>query len=98
MHILDFLARTQMGPSVSFTGLIQQEYIKLPWGTTLILITGKIDEELMRQLFQVRRAGLNLVLILVGGDVALQEKRQAEQFNIPVYLVRSEQDIDQWRR
>jgi len=99
MRILDILARIQMGESLSFVELLRRNYLNLPWGTTLVLVTSQADDELFDILFQVRRAGLNLVLILTGDLPYIQEiRRRAEYFDIPVYSIRTERELDIWRR
>jgi len=88
-----------MGESLSFVELLRRNYLNLPWGTTLVLVTSQADDELFDILFQVRRAGLNLVLILTGDLPYIQEiRRRAEYFDIPVYSIRTERELDIWRR
>jgi uncharacterized protein (DUF58 family) len=98
MRILDLLARVRADESISFNELLRRETIHLSWGTTLILITPKADEVFFDQLFQVRRAGINLILIVVGQvrNFPLIQQR-AQTFRLPVYHITSERDLDIWR-
>jgi uncharacterized protein (DUF58 family) len=99
MRLLDLLARVQIGDLLPFAELLRRESPHLPWGTTLLLITGQADDALFDELFQVRRRGMNLVLILAGrvpGGAAAQKR--GEMFGIPVYLFQTENDLDLWRR
>lgn len=99
MRILDVLARVVYANTVSMVELFKKEYNNLPWGTTVILITGLLDEVLFDQLFQGRRAGLNVVIIHVGNMIPSLELRQrAHHFKFPLYLIRKEQDLDVWRK
>jgi uncharacterized protein (DUF58 family) len=99
MRILDSLARVEAGESLPFAELLRRESVNLTWGTTLILVTGQADEALFDQLFQVRRAGQQVVLILVGWAQDLEDAvRRAETFNIPLYKIRTEKDLDLWRQ
>ncbi len=99
MHILDILARVEAGVSIPFGELLRREYINLSWGTTLILITARMGQDFFDQLFQLRRAGLNVVIILVGSDPeALEDQHRAELFNFPVFLIDKEEDLDRWRK
>jgi uncharacterized protein (DUF58 family) len=99
MRILDVLARIQAANTIPLAELIRREYLGLPWGTTLIVVTGQVDDALFDQLFQVRRGGMNLVVVLVGPVPGAQEiQNRAASFNIPLYPIRSDKDMDIWRR
>jgi uncharacterized protein (DUF58 family) len=99
MHMLDVLARVQMTQTGSFVALLQRQRVHLAWGTTMILITGDVDNALFDELFAARRAGLNVVLVLCGHVIEAQAiKRRAEHFGIPVHHLNSEKDMDVWRK
>jgi len=99
MRILDILARIQVAETFSLVELLRKEYINLSWGTTIILITDHADENLFDILFQVRRAGLNIVIILISHVVHSREVQQkAEYFGFPLYHIYSERDLDIWRK
>ena len=88
----------QPAPTTPFAPLFQYEAARLPWGTTVILILGGIDEALFDELFRARRAGLNIVLILCGTVPNLAEmQHRAEHFGIPVQHFMRERDLDVWR-
>ncbi len=97
-RMLDVLARIRSIPTTPFVQLLQRETPHLPWGTTVILITGCVDDVLFDEIFRARRAGLNIVLILCGTvrNVAEIEQR-AERFGIPVQHFVRERDLDVWR-
>jgi uncharacterized protein (DUF58 family) len=99
MRMLDVLARVQMTENSSFTALLQRQRVHLAWGTTIILITGNADDTLFDELFQARRAGLNVVLILCGHVIEAKEiQHRAEHFGIAFYQFNSEKDLDVWRK
>ncbi|MCL5995587.1 MAG: DUF58 domain-containing protein [Chloroflexi bacterium] len=99
MRILDVLARVQMTETDSFVELLQRQRVNLAWGTTVILITGNADHAMFDELFQARRSGLNIVLVLCGHVIDAQEiKHRAEHFGIPVHHFNSEKDLDIWRK
>jgi uncharacterized protein (DUF58 family) len=99
MRILDVLARIQLNETASFTQLLQRQRVHMAWGTTVVLITGNADNALFDEMFQMRRAGLNVVLILCGHVIEAKEiKHRAQHFGIPVYQFMTEQDLDIWRR
>ncbi len=98
MRILEVLARIRSAPLPPVVQLLQQEASHLPWGTTLILITGSMNDELFDEVFRARRAGLDVVLILCGTvpNIALVRQR-AEHFGMLVHHFVRERDLDVWR-
>ncbi len=97
-RMLDVLARIRPIPTVSFVQLLQREAPHLSWGTTVILITGSVDDTLFDEIFRARRVGLNVVLILCGTVKNLMEvQHRAEHFGIPVQHFARERDLDVWR-
>jgi len=99
MKILESLARVGLTADKPLTALMRETMVKLPWGTTLILITGSMGDEMFDTLFQVRRAGLNALLVVVGRGENLQKVRQrASYFGFPIHQVTRERDLDIWRQ
>jgi uncharacterized protein (DUF58 family) len=98
LRVLETLARLQMVESEPISQLLRQEMVNLPWGATLILITGKVEEDLFESLFQARRAGLKAYLVQSGQskDIQILEQR-TRQFGIPMVQFLREQDLDIWR-
>jgi len=98
MRIFDILARVQVGSHASFVDILRQEIVNLSWGTTLILITPVVRDELFDVLFQVRREGMSAVLILAGPNPHFREiEEKARTFKFPYYAVTFERDLDMWR-
>jgi uncharacterized protein (DUF58 family) len=99
IRILDILARVQAETTAPFLELLRSEYTHLPWGTTIILITNQVDLPFFDQIFQIRRAGMNVMLIVTGqGSPVELTRRQAAQFSIPFFQICTEGDMDIWRR
>ena len=108
MRLLDVLARLQAVETEPLASLLNRETAGLPWGTTLVLITGQADDRLFDELFRLRRAGLNAVLVLAGqapgaaSQAAVRSLREVkalgEHFGFPVYHFRNEMDLDAWRQ
>jgi uncharacterized protein (DUF58 family) len=99
IRILETLGRIEMSDSAYIYELIQQESPNLPWGTTLILITGRIEDQELDVLFEARRRGQNAVIVLCGQVQNFRHiKSRAEYFNFPFYHLFSEGDLDIWRR
>ncbi|HEX5942034.1 MAG TPA: DUF58 domain-containing protein [Anaerolineales bacterium] len=99
MRLLETLARVEIIDHSPVAPLIQRQRYQLAWGTTLIVITGSANHELLDELYQARRAGQNALLILAGGHTSDDEARQrAKAFGIPVYSVATERDLNIWTR
>ncbi len=98
IRILETLARVKTADTTSITELIRQQRVHLTWGSTLVAITGQADKALFEEFYRSQRAGLDVVLVLCGNVTGLAEiRQQARQFNIPVYPVWFERDLEIWR-
>jgi uncharacterized protein (DUF58 family) len=98
LGVLETLARIRVASNITYPQLIQSSNAELSWGTTLILVTCLIDEELFKALFQARRLGLNAFLVQCGPAVNYQEiRKQAGSFGIPITQIHDENDLDLWR-
>jgi uncharacterized protein (DUF58 family) len=100
IRILETLARIQMSESgLPLGDLLRRQAVSLPWGTTLIVVSGRSDEALFDSLFRARRAGLNIVLIFTVPLADFNQVRQrGEHFGFKVYQITRERDLDRWRR
>ena len=99
VHILDLLARIQCTQDRPLIKMLNQEIPKLPWGTTVVIITGSIDESLFDEIFQIQRRGQNVVMIIAGhGGNIKQVRQQARRFGFPLYTFSNEKSLDVWRR
>ena len=97
MRLLETLARVETVDSSAFIPLIQRQRYHLAWGTTLIVITGSANDELLHELSEARRAGQNPLLILAGRDASEESGRQrAGIFGIPLVSVATERDLTRW--
>jgi uncharacterized protein (DUF58 family) len=96
MQVLETLARVELTEALP-APLIRQQRYHLPWGTTLILITGTVDEHALDELHRARRAGQNPVLILAGRDAADGAiRQQARILGIPVHSIATERELSVW--
>lgn len=99
MNILDVLARIQSADTQPIQALIRRERFNLSWGTTLIVITPKVEDSLFGELFQARRGGMNVILVLIGYVPGFQDiQKKAGTFGIPIYSIQQERDLDIWRQ
>lgn len=97
MHLLETLARVEVLDQSALGPLIQRQRYHLAWGTTLIVITGRIGDDALDELYQARRSGQNAVLILAGRDSADDAtRRRAAIFGVPVFSIADEQDLNIW--
>jgi len=99
IRILETLARVEVETGGPIASIVQRQRYHLPWGTTLIVITGQVKDELLSELYQARRAGQNAVLILAGvSRRAEQAAQRAAFFGIPVIPIHNERGLDIWRK
>jgi uncharacterized protein (DUF58 family) len=99
MRLLETLARVKTSGGQSLAHLLHQQRPHLTWGTTVVMITGQANDDLFHEFFQAQRAGLDIVLILCGEITGLMDiKRRAKRFDIPVYNLWSEQDLEIWQK
>jgi uncharacterized protein (DUF58 family) len=97
MSILEVLARVEVAPDAVFVDLLRRQSVKLPWGTTLTVVTGRGDQAMLNTLVYLRRAGFAISLVLVQpGDPADALQDQADLLGIPVHRVWREADLEAW--
>lgn len=97
MRLLETLARVETTDNSPLVPLLQQQRYQLPWGTTLIVVTGQASEALLDELYQARRAGQNAIVILSGGNTSDELIRhRARTFAIPVFTIAAERDLNIW--
>jgi hypothetical protein len=98
IRILDTLARVQGADTESIQHLLNRETPNLPWGTTIAVITGEVTEPLFDQLFQAKRRGQNITLMITGHSANIKlARQQARQFGFPIYAFADEKSLDIWR-
>lgn len=97
MSILEALARVEVAPESAFVDLVRRQSVRLPWGTTLAVITGRGDQTLLDTLVYLRRAGFAISLVLIQpGDPDDALQGQADLLGIPVHRVWREADLEAW--
>lgn len=99
MRVLENLARLETGETMPVAEMIRHQSVHLSWGTTLLLISGHLDEALFDALFAARRSGLRPGIILVGYPEHFQEhQRKALAFGLPVTQIANESDLEIWQK
>jgi uncharacterized protein (DUF58 family) len=66
MRILELLARLQASDGDGVLCDLEARSLGLPWGSTLVVIAGTVNDEVFITLHRLRQAGLLVVMILVS--------------------------------
>lgn len=100
MGVLELLARVTLAEAAPpVADLLRRASVRLPWGTTVVVVAGRVDEALLEALVPARRAGLEVVLILAGPvPRAADWRARAARLGVAVHAVARERDLDGWRR
>ncbi len=97
MPILDLLARVQAADGPDFGSFLQRETSHLTWGSTLVLVTGQVNDALFGAMAYLRRSGFSVVLITVDAGASFQSVRaRAGRIGVPAYEVWEEADLERW--
>jgi len=96
MTILETLARVQPAQALPLAALLRTEQPRLPWGATLIAITGQVDQDLFDSLALLRRAGFAVALVAVQATITPADEAQAALLGVPLRPLWREKDIEQW--
>ncbi len=99
MRLLETLARVGASRQSPFLPMLQRQRAQLPWGTTLIVITGQVDEALLGELYQSRKAGQEVLLIQAGAVTYSRETQTlAGLYGIPLVSIQNERGLDIWKK
>ena len=100
MEILDILARAQaIAEDHTFLETIRREAVHLSWGTTIIVITSPLSEELAHILLFLKRSGFHVALAVITPREMIHRQKREElvpNLNIPLFKIRDEKDIEAW--
>jgi len=95
MGILEVLARVQLADAGAFEELLRQESLKLPWGATMVIITGRESEPLFDIMVHLRRSGFAVALLLIQPARPSPElRKRADLPGIPVYRIWKAEELD----
>lgn len=103
MRLLEVLARVEAAPgeaAVPFFDLLAGRVAEhgLPWGSTVIAITGREVDGLMEALLALRRRGLAVVLVLTCPDRGMAgTAARAKQIGARAVRITSERELEAWR-
>jgi uncharacterized protein (DUF58 family) len=95
MLLMEKLARLQLGEGLPFPELLRERGALLAWGTTLLVVTGTPSEALFDELLRARRRGLQSIVFLTSPVMRYEQfEGRARGLGIPLYEIRSEQDLE----
>ena len=92
MHILDALAQVTAYESMPVTRLIQNESRNLSWGSTIMVVSAYVTDELLSTLYTMKRSGRKIVLITIGDQTPVSSTDELAVFNVSENI--SWRDID----
>lgn len=92
MRVLEALARAQVRPGQPLASLLRQQAVRLPWGSTVIVITWGRAFGLVEALLNLRRAGFNVVVVLVRFGLRDTFPAELAALGLQVHEVRSEEN------
>lgn len=95
MNLLGVLARVQMHDRCApLKEWLPTQLARLEWGTTLLLVTPRIDDEVLWTLNSAQRRGTRvLVLLCVAPSDGASLRRRAGQMKVSVHIASWERDL-----
>lgn len=94
IRILEILARIQPGDNLPIEHLIQDALAALPWGATLVLISGSLQDSTLNLLFQSRKRGINPTMIFTGQSSNYRSyEKMANYYKVRLYKAAYPQDL-----
>jgi uncharacterized protein (DUF58 family) len=98
MQILEMLARIKLSYNTPFPAFVQQNRFQLSWGTTLVIISGVLTDDLLDELFLAHQSGIEVLCLLCGMFPASKELlNKAQLLGIHTIKVRDEGDLKAWQ-
>jgi uncharacterized protein (DUF58 family) len=95
ISVLEVLARVRLVPGVPLGEVLRRERPRLAWGTTIVAITGRADEELLDALAALRQGGFAVSMLLVQApDLAPLTRERAALLGISIWPIWREQDLE----
>lgn len=92
--VLEVLARVQAGGGGRFADLLRQESVNLAWGSTMVVVTGQLDDDLAETLVYLNRSGHAIAVILVQPTRRRGEApEQVQLVGVPVHRVWTDREL-----
>jgi uncharacterized protein (DUF58 family) len=92
MRVLEALARAQIRNGQPLASLLRQQAVRLPWGSTVVVITWGRAMGLTEALIGLRKSGFNVVVMLVRFGIRDTYPAELASLGLQVHEIRSEQD------
>ncbi|UCC17543.1 MAG: DUF58 domain-containing protein [Dehalococcoidales bacterium] len=92
MHILDALAQVTAFEAMPITRLLQNESRNLSWGSTIMVVSSYVTDELLSVLYSMKRSGRKIVLVTIGDQTPVSSTGDLTVFNVSESV--SWRDID----
>jgi uncharacterized protein (DUF58 family) len=95
MAMLEALARAESTEEADFLERLAHQRLTLPWGTSVIVITGRAGPEWIDVLAQLQRANLPTALVITQPEqIAPVTRERAARLRIPLHLIWRERDLE----
>ncbi|MHB0875394.1 MAG: DUF58 domain-containing protein [Anaerolineae bacterium] len=92
--VLSALGRIENRESEPFAAMLQREALNLPWGCTVLVVTGS-GEGILPYCLQLRRSGFNVVVLLADYYSDLRAPaRELERAGATVYRLRATESLE----
>lgn len=92
MRVLEALARAQLRNGLPIATLLRQQAVRLPWGSTVVVVTWGRAMGLTEALIALRKSGFNVVVILVRFGIRDTYPAELASLGLQVHEVRSVED------
>jgi uncharacterized protein (DUF58 family) len=92
MRMMETLARAQPRNGYPLSSLLRQQSVRVPWGSTIVVVTWGRAMGLVEALVNLRRAGFTVVLVLVRFGMRDTFPAEMTALGFQVHEVRSEAD------
>jgi uncharacterized protein (DUF58 family) len=92
MRVMETLARAQSRNGYPLASLLRQQSVRLPWGSTIVVVTWGRAMGLVEALVNLRKGGYTIVLVLVRFGMRDTFPSEMAALGFQVHEVRSEQD------
>jgi uncharacterized protein (DUF58 family) len=92
LRMMETLARAQPRNGYPLSSLLRQQSVRVPWGSTIVVVTWGRAMGLVEALVNLRRAGFTVVLVLVRFGMRDTFPAEMAALGIQVHEVRSEAD------
>ncbi|MCY4108318.1 MAG: DUF58 domain-containing protein [Chloroflexi bacterium] len=97
MEILALLARVGLLEGEAIGDELRAGSLRLSWGSTLIVVTGKGNAELIRSLLDRKKAGHNVTAVFTDALGASKSKALAAAAGIEAHAVAGREGLNVWR-